>query len=110
LESVGRYPAEGGDEAPSTGGLRLHGRIHVTDALLIIPLQGDNGGGKYLSAFPELEASCAKWPPLLPRHAKSVEMSLDAVVEIRQVFQRVVRCSDSRVPEEPQEGGLLGML
>jgi len=52
----------------------------------------------------------ADFPACVSGYAQAVQMGFDAVVEFRQIVEVVMGLGDCGVTQEPEEGGVFGVL
>ena len=109
VELIGQ-PAEGGDNAPSVG--RHGGRLkNPSDASLIPPGKRQIGASKRLPRLRMgIELFERELPTIVARNDEAVEVGVETLIQLRQFPSQVVRLTDGRGPDVPEEGSFFSVL
>ena len=87
--------------------------ISTTRSILagVLALEREHAGGEHLAhLLLLLELGERDLPAGLARDAQAVDVRLDPLVEPGEMAQRIVRRVDGGIAQQPEEGGLLGVL
>src|SRR5216117_3794633 len=103
-------PAQGGDQAASKRSFRRSDRHDFGNSLFVFALKSQHRCCKHFPRLFPVEFLPAKVPALLARDAQAVEMSLDPLVELREVRETIVVAMDCPATEKPEERCLMSML
>ncbi|MCI5164337.1 MAG: hypothetical protein D3917_20475, partial [Candidatus Electrothrix sp. AX5] len=105
-------PAESGDDGAGQE-FRVVvgcGVQHGVGALLMAAAEGEHGSGKDLARFLVDQGVLADFPARFACYAQAVQVGFYAVVQAGKVFEVVMRFVDCAVTEEPEKGGVFGVL
>jgi hypothetical protein len=73
----------------------------MIDTPSVLAFQSDNGRGEHLATLLMLQALGTERPPHVTGNPQTIQVRLDAVIEVCQVFQRIVRRNDCSVAKKP---------